>query len=642
MAFDNSTRNKLHSLVNSARRLLATEFLQQLQTTFAIFPDGSCADIDSMKSISSDDKEVAILLRERLAHLLAGMDDRIMAVERMVREMAFTVLNRFIALRMAEERGIIRFAVSKGFLSDGFRVYEQIAGSNLGSQYDRYKVFIFSLFDELSLDLGILFDRYSTLGVLFPRERALLDLFELINDKNLAGIYTEDETIGWVYQYFNDEAERKKMREESNAPRNSRELAVRNQFFTPRYVVEFLTDNTLAKTWYEMTDGKTNVVDGLTYFVKNTPSETSIPIKDPREIKMLDPACGSMHFGLYAYDIFEKIYIDAWQSYPDLLKDIREKCNHSLDEFMKQIPVLILRHNIHGIDIDPRAVQIAGLSLWLRAQKSFQRLKLKQSDRPQIRKVNVVTAEPMPGELEFLDEFCKELKPNILGSMVKDIFEYMKLAGEAGSLLKIEEEIQNVVKKYKKSYIEYKDAKKDSETKGALFPDMIPGVMQKNLFDYKDITDEGFWLSAEKEILKALEEYSVSTQEHRYQKKLFAEDTARGFAFIELLRNKYDVVVMNPPFGAASTVGKETLGKQYPLSKNDLLAVFVERGLILLHTGGRNGAITSRTGFFLTSYQKWRENIVLKVGTPKLLADLGYGVMDNAMVEAAAYIIRKN
>jgi hypothetical protein len=56
----------------------------------------------------------------------------------------------------------------------------------------------------------------------------------------LAGVWGEDEAIGWVYQYFNSQEERRAMREASQAPRNSRELAVRNQFFTPRYVVEFL------------------------------------------------------------------------------------------------------------------------------------------------------------------------------------------------------------------------------------------------------------------------------------------------------------------------------------------------------------------------------------------------------------------
>ena len=70
-----------------------------------------------------------------------------------------------------------------------------------------------------------------------------------------------------------------------------------------------------------------------------------------------------------------------------------------------------------------------------------------------------------------------------------------------------------------------------------------------------------------------------------------------------------DVVVMNPPFGALSAGVKDQLGKAYPRGKNDLLAIFVERGLEVLRPGGRIGAITSRTCFFLSSFQKWREQV---------------------------------
>lgn len=67
----------------------------------------------------------------------------------------------------------------------------------------------------------------------------------------------------------------------------------------------------------------------------------------------------------------------------------------------------------------------------------------------------------------------------------------------------------------------------------------------------------------------------------------------------------------------------------------------VERGLQLLRVGGRIGAITSRTCFFLSSFQKWREEVVLGMARPEVMADLGYGVMDDAMVEAAAYSLEK-
>ena len=84
----------------------------------------------------------------------------------------------------------------------------------------------------------------------------LRDLLAILNRAELSGVWAEDETIGWVYQYFNSRTSAGRC-VSLGAPRNSRELAVRNQFFTPRYVVEFLTDNTLGRTWYEMRQGNT-------------------------------------------------------------------------------------------------------------------------------------------------------------------------------------------------------------------------------------------------------------------------------------------------------------------------------------------------------------------------------------------------
>lgn len=110
---------------------------------------------------------------------------------------------------------------------------------------------------------------------------------------------------------------------------------------------------------------------------------------------------------------------------------------------------------------------------------------------------------------------------------------------------------------------------------------------------------------------------------------------------MDLVRKSFDVVVMNPPFGALSAGAKKNLVKAYPRSKNDLLAIFIERGIELLRTGGCIAAITSRTGFFLSSFQQWREEVVLGDCDPLVFADLGFGVMDDAMVEAAAYVLEK-
>jgi tRNA1(Val) A37 N6-methylase TrmN6 len=156
------------------------------------------------------------------------------------------------------------------------------------------------------------------------------------------------------------------------------------------------------------------------------------------------------------------------------------------------------------------------------------------------------------------------------------------------------------------------------------------------------MTDEFFWERVEGEIYKALNRYAERAENgNSYQRRLFTNDAVRGFAFIDLCRKKFDVALMNPPFGAGSNQTKAALEIAYPRTKNDVYAAFVERGLQLLGQRGQLGAITSRTGFFLSSFQKWREEILLKEAQPTVFADLGYGVLDAAMVETAAYCLSK-
>ena len=682
MAFDQITRNRLQRFVSEARALLTQEFTRQLQNDYGIDPNsGEVALLETLSHLDNVRRETGRILRATLEHYRANSpgSNTTDLLERIVREQAFTVLNRLAALRMAEAREFLTESISNGYDSRGFQLYVRLAGTGLGETGDAYRSYLFSLFDEFALDLQVLFDRFSPMGRLFPSDTALLKLLKLMNEPEIADLWAEDETIGWIYQYFNSKDERKKMRDESpSGPRNSRELAVRNQFFTPRYVVEFLTDNTLGQIWYEMTQGETALEDRCRYLVRR-PTEVFLQkgaaapespgveeslsqeellkqpvyiphrqLKDPREIRMLDPACGSMHFGLYAFDLYECIYEEAWdleergvQLQRCSVSDSLMKTYASKKAFLRDVPRSIIEHNIHGVDIDPRAVQIAGLSLWLRSQKSWQAQGLKLSERPQIQKSNIVCAEPMPGEERLLDEFLEQHlvdtpEQQVVGQLVRRVFEAMKLAGEAGSLLQIEQEISKDIEEAKLQWLNRPKSKQ-------LVISSIEQESQQELpLFVGEITDEFFWERIEGEIYQALNRYAEQAQDgDRYQRQLFANDAVRGFALIDLCRKKFDVALMNPPFGAGSNQTKATLEIAYPRTKNDVYAAFVERGLQLLGQRGQLGAITSRTGFFLSSFQKWREEILLKEAQPTVFADLGYGVLDAAMVETAAYCLSK-
>ena len=632
MAFDQSTRNRLQKFVNDARNLLTEEFTRQLQATYGLDPKaGSVAAVDSLTQLDNRQRQTAELLREILSHYVAntpGKNDQEktrQALERMVREQGFTLLNRMAALRMSEARGLLIESISQGYNSKGFQLYKSLAGTSHGETGDAYRNYLFSLFDEFSVDLESLYDRYSAMGQLFPRETALLELLKQINHHELEHLWAGDETIGWIYQYFNSKEERKAMRDASQAPRNSRELAVRNQFFTPRYVVEFLVDNTLGRLWFNWTGGQTGLRDRCQYLLvkPDEQPEAAKRLRDPRTIKLLDPACGSMHFGLYAFDLFLEIYREAWaweQTHGPGCLDTETGGSADLkplsqtyadqDAFLHDVPRLIIEHNIYGVDIDPRAAQIASLALWLRAQRAWHEAGVKAKDRPQVGRGHVVAAVAPPAELDLRKRFIEELDPRDAELFEKTLF-LLKGLPELGVLLQVEKELPALVRQV---FGEHGD-----------------------LFREEDMAQ---WQKAEARLQEALTEFARAARS-TYQGRLFAEDALQGLRMIDHCREVFDVVVMNPPFGAIATGTKAEMTTAYPNSKNDLLAIFVERGLELMRAESRLGAITSRTCFYLSSFQKWREEIVLGIAQPEVVADLGLGVMDDAWVEAAAYTLEK-
>jgi hypothetical protein len=636
-------RNRLQKATQDARRLLEEEFRSQLLQTY---------DIDVDKVRWADEPGAHLLPEQRLIrekliawveHKEAQINNRKEALLLALREMAFTALNRFVALKLMEARELVRPCVSGGLESAGFLEFTAVAQGLLADQESSYRLYLETIFEDVSRELRALFDPRDPASLLWPKRTALLELLDILNRPELAELWSVDECIGWVYQYFNSKEERQEMRK-SAAPRNSRELAVRNQFFTPRYVVEFLTDNTLGRIWYEMKKGETRLAEQCRYLVRRpteiflgegeilpeTPENQGLsqeellqqpvhipfrPLKDPREIRLLDPACGSMHMGLYAFELFQTIYEEAWEAG---WCEAHQEVYGSKSDFLKEVPRLIVEHNIHGVDIDPRAVQIAGLSLWIRAQKAWQVRGISPADRPLIRRSNIVCAEPMPGSPEMLEEFVGTLDSPLLGELVKAVFEKMQLAGEAGSLLRIDEEIRSAIDAAQEKWLKH----------------------QYNLLTRKEISQHDFFETAEHQIIDALQAYAKQADAGLYQRRLFADDAARGFAFIDLCRKRYDAIVMNPPFGQPSQKAKAQMSRDFSGCK-DIYSAFVQLGLNKACTAGLVGAITSRTGFFQSKFKQWRVSTFIEQANPIAVADLGEGVLDSAMVETAAYCLRK-
>jgi len=695
---DQDIRNKLRNVVTQCRKLLEDSISQELEGKYGIFARKYQVTADSnakMTHLSEEEQAARKDILDHFAHIKARGFGATDALDQLIREIAFTHLNRLCAYKMMEAREVyvggqkFREAVSRGVNSNGVKFYlaeheEDERLFNTGQQDVAYRHFLDWLGEALSDEIGVLFNPNDPANRLYPRQKTLDEVLDLLNGGGIKPeetelkeqwpmIWSQDETIGWVYQYFTPKELRDQARKESQAPRNSYELAFRNQFFTPRYVVEFLTDNTLGRIWYEMRKGDTKLKDQCRYMVRR-PTEIFLkdgeqlpkdaaegkddfsqeellklpvhiphrPKKDPRELKILDPACGSGHFLLYCFDLLLTIYEEAYTD-PALGPALKQDYP-TLDALKQDVPRLILAHNLHGIDIDLRASQIAALALWLRCQRAYQEMGLKKA-RPQITRSNFVCAEPMPGEEQMLKEFVGQLEPKVLGQVVEVVFDKMKLAGEAGSLLKIEEDIRDAVAAARKQYIRETTQATDRKGQPLFFTqaamDRLAGKPeQPSLFDLSDITDNQFFEHAESQVIEALRSYAEKAQNgQRLQRRLFTEDAVRGFAFVDLSQKRYDVVLMNPPFGVFSKQCKEFAQEAYPDSSNDLLCAFTERFLQQLEANGYLGAITSRTPFFISSASSWRHKLLLSRSCVIAMTDLGAGVMDDAMVESAAFIL---
>jgi hypothetical protein len=638
---DKATRNAIERATQQARKLLDEDFSSQLEGTFDVLRSGLIApQVGAHLSVhqqSQREKIVAAIEHKRAARMT--IQD---AIADYVRDSAFTTLNRFVALKMLEARELVQECITRGEQSAGYREFCGMApGLALLPDAAGYRLYIESLFDEFSTEIKVLFDRRDAASVLWPKRQTFETLLTILNATDLFGVWSSDETIGWVYQFFNSGEERKKMREESQTPRNSRELAVRNQFFTPRYVVQFLVDNTLGRLWLRMYGNTTRLRSLCEYLVPSaTEPAQGTPPRDPRDFRILDPACGSGHFLLYSFDLLLAIYEEAWSvevaapSSEETGRTLRDDYP-GLDNLRREAPRLIVEQNLCGVDIDPRCAQIAALALWLRAQRAWKDLGIAAFDRPRIQRTHIVVAEPTPGDSKLVEEFAARLDPPLLRDLFKKMIDESRLAGDLGVLLRVEKAIASELHAAREQFV------KQRQISGFL-PGLEP-LAKQGVLDLSGIDDDRFFHEAEARIVEALRGFAETTiGGANVRRRLFAGDAAQGVALLDLVRTKFDVVLMNPPFGAGSIAAKKEFEKGYPRTKNDIYAAFVERGIELLLPTGLLGAITSRSGFFLSSFQQWREEILLKEAPPVVVADLGYGVLDSAMVEVAAYCLEKS
>jgi hypothetical protein len=362
-----------------------------------------------------------------------------------------------------------------------------------------------------------------------------------------------------------------------------------------------------------------------------------------RDIRLLDPACGTMHFGQYAFGLYQQMYLDeiehaseeGWPLEPSV-SDARE------------IPAAILEFNLFGVDIDPRAIQIAALSLMLTAKEAALGLGLSPVD-VQVKRAHLVVANAVDLGKDRLTALTNKLgarlgSPELQDRLFAALWDNLQYVGELGSLVQVRESVSAVLD-------DWVEAQAKAKGLGKIIPDdELPLFANAGMMDdldrqhAKQLVLQRAALEEEaeeiqRELLTAIEDAAGALSSDPAE-RLFAEDTARGLKLLRTLSRSYAVVVMNPPYGSFVPKVKEFVKAAYPLTKNDIYAAFIDRATQLTEPEGYVGALVSATFVNLKSFERLRTEILLKRNPLLAMLDLGYGILDDATVEAAAIVLR--
>lgn len=582
MTLTDLQRKAIHDLALSARELLTKDTREHLEGVYGLTANGQLEPVARLPQVR-EDPESAETYR-RLGQFLddeerAGLP-RPEAVEKLVREAAFTHLNRLVAFKMMEARKLIRGTLDKGLNSNGFKIYlVEVENSTTGDDA-AYRRFLLWQAGQIAQEIAVLFDPDTLASRLFPRPRALSVLLETLNHPDMDVCWRADETIGWVYQFFNEQ-EKKDVFEGLKKKRKIRrqDIPAATQLFTPNWIVRFLVQNTLGRTWVQMhPDTRLLETDLLNYLVPLQGDVPAEPLRPVREITLLDPACGTMHFGLVAFDLFAAMYQeeidrageDGWLATPSLTDS-------------SEIAAAIVEHNLYGIDIDLRAVQLSALALYLKAKALNKNARISDN--------HLACADVLPLNGSRLGTFLREAQFSPLTErLIKTLWERLKDVNQYGSLLRLEREIDTLL-----------------HARGE-----TPMLARMEAGFGADLSDEDFWAVVYNQIVNGLNEFAKRQAETGADMRFFTGEAVKGLRLLDVTLRRYDVVVANPPYSGKRNLNDTLatfLDQQYPDTKGDLYAAFIERCAELLEPGGRVGMLTIHSFMFLSSYETMRKSL---------------------------------
>lgn len=349
------------------------------------------------------------------------------------------------------------------------------------------------------------------------------------------------EILGWLYQFYISEKKAQVMARKSAVP--TEDIPAVTQLFTPHWIVRYLVENSLGRLWLLNRPGS-RLREHMPYYIEGEPETDFLKITKPEDILLVDPACGSGHMLTYAFDLLTLIYEEEGYA-------------------PTEIPALILRHNLHGLDICSRAAQLAELALVFKAREKSRRFfQPEHLVRPQIIDLH---------DVRFAEN---ELRNYIRALGLGDLFNQPML-----NLLHQFEEAKNF---------------------GSLIQPCLDEraiANARRAIEGKDLGGQLFLRETHLKVLRVFEQAVALTQ-------------------------RYHVVVANPPYMGGNKFNaplKVLASEEFEDGKADLYSCFLLRNLKLVLSQGLCAMITLPNWMFLGSWAGLRSRLLNEFYIPSLV-----------------------
>ena len=310
--------------------------------------------------------------------------------EQIIDKVTYTWFNRFIALRFMDANDFQPIGIRVLTPKDGFtlpelldeakqghipgelsvknqRIYDLLDGKipSNNPQNEAYKDLLIGACNHLNKIFPFLFERINDFTeLLLPDDlTSELSIIQDIRDGMSIEDCAEVEVIGWLYQFYISEKKDEVFASKSAVKKE--DIPAATQLFTPRWIVEYMVQNTIGKLWLQ-NKPNSKLKDYMPYFIESpsVSNEDYLRLNSIEELTLLDQACGSGHILVYGFELFYKIYEEEGYNPND-------------------IPELIIKNNLYGFEIDERASQLAGMALMMKA-RSYNRRFFRKEIEPTI------------------------------------------------------------------------------------------------------------------------------------------------------------------------------------------------------------------------------------------------------------------